>query len=105
MDWLEELDVHELPKQYQEMAELIGLENTIKLIECFGKQPFYFPSLDKFIREKKKEYIIKHFSGNNHRELARATRYSLVWVYEILRDHKALSKIKQKMLFREHTQT
>lgn len=98
MEWLQEIDISELPEQYQEMAELIGLENTIKLIEHFGKTTVYFLSLDRFIREKKRQYILRNFKGSNHRELARITGYSLVWVYEILRDHKALSKIKQKLL-------
>lgn len=99
MNWLEEIDISELPVQYKKMVELIGLESTIKLIEHFGKLPFYFAGLDGFIREKKHQYIVKHFNGNNHAELARATGYSLVWVYEVLRDQKALSKIKQKLLF------
>ncbi|GIL19505.1 MAG: hypothetical protein DWB56_14820 [Candidatus Jettenia sp.] len=99
MKWLDEIDVSELPRHYQEMVRLIGIENTIKLIEHFGKMPFYFISLDGFIREKKKQYIIKNFTGNNHHELARVTGYSLAWVYEILRDQKALNKVNQKLLF------
>lgn len=101
MKWLEEIDVSELPQQYQKMAGLIGMENTIKLIEHFGKLPFYFVSLDGFIREKKRQYIVRNFNGSNHHELARTTGYSLVWVYEILREQKALNKVKQKLLFQE----
>ncbi|HHT9137366.1 MAG TPA: Mor transcription activator family protein [Candidatus Wunengus sp. YC60] len=100
MEWLQEIDVSELPRQYREMAEIIGIEDTIRLAEYFGKTGVYFVSLDGIIREKKKQYVIKNFTGDNHRELARITNYSLVWIYDIIRDHKALSKIRQKVLFR-----
>ena len=99
MQWLEEIKEGDLPSQYREMAELIGLENTIKLAEYFGKTGFYFCSLDGVIQAKKREYIAKNFNGSNHRELARATDYSLVWVYKIIEENRAISKIKQRMLF------
>lgn len=99
MDWREDITIEELPETYQQMTEIIGLENVIKLIEHFGKQPVYFCGMDKFVSEKKRQYITKNFNGSNHRELARATGYSLVWIYEILKEEKTLSKIKQKGLF------
>lgn len=99
MEWLKEIKIEELPRQYQEMAEIIGLEATIKLAEYFGKTGFYFVSLDGVISAKKREYIAKNFNGSNHREMARATDYSLVWVYKIIEENRAISKIKQRMLF------
>ena len=99
MEWLTAIKIEELPKQYREMAEIIGVENTIRLAEYFGKTPVYFPSIDPVIREKKKQYIIENFRGDNHYELARATEYSLVWVYDILKEHKKAQQRKQRKLF------
>ena len=99
MEWLAELKESDLPTQYREMSEIIGLENTIRLAEYFGKTGFYFVSLDGVISAKKREYISKNFNGSNHREMARATDYSLVWVYKIIEENRAISKIKQRMLF------
>jgi Mor family transcriptional regulator len=87
-NWITGISIDELPALYQEMARLIGIENTIKLAEHFGKQGLYFKSLDCLIRKKKEEYIRENFTGSNHRELARATGYSERWVYEILKQDK-----------------
>lgn len=99
MKWLENIKIDELPRQYRELAEIIGLANTLKVAEYCGKVPVYFPSLDATIRAKKEEYIVKNFKGDNHAELARDTDYSLVWVYEILKRAKKINAIKQRMLF------
>lgn len=99
MEWLKEIKLEELPRQYQEMAEVVGLEATIKLAEYFGKIPVYFPSLEGVIRAKKEEYIMKNFKGDNHEELARDTDYSLVWIYEIIKRARKINAIKQRMLF------
>ncbi len=84
-DWLDGISIEDLPPQYREMAEIIGIEATVKLAEHFGKSGFYFRSLDPLIARKKEEFIRKNFTGKNHRELARKTGYSERWVYEILR--------------------
>lgn len=97
MNWTEEIQIKDLPENYQEMAELIGIENTMRLAEYFGKQGFYFKSLEEIIRKKKREYIIKNFKGGNHKELARATGYSEQWVYEILKED---AEDKQARLFK-----
>ena len=52
MEWLKEIKIEELPQKYREMAEVIGLEATIKLAEYFGKEGFYFTSLDGVISAK-----------------------------------------------------
>lgn len=86
MEWLKEIKADELKEPYKEMAGLIGIEATIKLAQFFSKQGIYFRSLEDLIAQKKKEYIVKNFNGNNHRELARATGYSEQWVYKILKN-------------------
>jgi Mor family transcriptional regulator len=87
-EWIKEVSIEDLPEQYREMSSVVGLNNTIKLAEYFGKQGFYFRSLDELIRKKKEEFIKKNFTGDNHKELARATGYSERWVYEILKNGK-----------------
>ena len=85
-NWIDEISVDDLPEEYRIIADIIGLENTLKLAEYVGGLQFYFRKLDTFIARKKEEYIRKHFNGRNHKELARATGYSERWVYEILRN-------------------
>lgn len=45
MNWLQDIKIEELPPQYQDIARLIGLENTVKLAERFNKLGFYFAAI------------------------------------------------------------
>lgn len=88
MNWIDELKIEDLPDKYREMARIVGIENTIKLAEHFGKDGFYFKSIEKLITKKKEKYIRSNFTGDNHTALAKATGYSPRWIYEILKGIK-----------------
>ncbi|GJQ23592.1 MAG: hypothetical protein HBSAPP01_13820 [Candidatus Brocadia sapporoensis] len=85
-------------KEYQEMAGQIGTENTLKLARYFKGELIYFAGLEEVIRQKKYEYIVQHFKGDNHKELARATHYSEQWVYEILWREQQKKRMAAKQL-------
>lgn len=86
MKWIKDIKPEELPEQYQEMVEVIGLENTMLLVQKFGKTGFYFRGLDALIEKKKKEYVRKKHDGSRASilKLARETDYSERWIYVIL---------------------
>lgn len=88
INWIAEIKIEDLPDSYRSIAEIVGIENTVKLSQFLGGLPFYFPKIDSFIKDKKESYIRKNFNGSNHRELAMATNYSERWVYEILKNEK-----------------
>lgn len=88
MNWLDDLKIEDLPEPYQEMACMIGVKNTLRIAEHFGKQQLYFKSLKDIIAERRRRYIIDNFRGDNHAELARVTDYSLQYVYEILAEER-----------------
>jgi Mor family transcriptional regulator len=70
-----ELTIEDLPESYRHVAEIVGVENAVKLSEHLGGLPFYFPKLDGLLLKKRDETIRREFTGSNHRELAR--KYSL----------------------------
>ena len=84
-------------QDYEEMAAQIGIENTVKLAKYFRGQSVYFVGLAETLRQKKREYITKNFTGNNHKELARATQYSEQWVYEILWDEQKKKRMARQL--------
>ena len=96
MNWLENITIDDLPIAYREMAELIGIECTIKLAIYYCKQGFYFRNLDELIADKKTQFILKNFTGNNHAELSRATGWSVRYIYDKL---KEVRDDRQKELF------
>jgi Mor family transcriptional regulator len=93
---LADLKLDELTGVHREIASIIGIENTIKLAEHFGKTGIYFRSLDGLIADKKRAYILTNFNGVNYPELARATELSDRWIREIIKRSK---ENKQPSLF------
>lgn len=83
--------VNNIPEQYQEVANIIGMELYMKLVENFGGSNLYIPnekSIKKIIRRKK---IIEEFDGSNHSELAKKYKISERWIYEITRHRNVWS--------------
>jgi len=82
---------------YREMCGHIGRENTFKLAKYFRGELIYFVGLEEVIRLKKRDYIMKNFAGNNHKDLARATGLSERWVYEILWDEQKKKRAERQL--------
>lgn len=95
-NWLEEIaaemTVDNLPESYQQIAEIVGIENALKLADHLGGLYFYYPQLDSLLRAKRDERIQKEFTGNNHRELARKYNLSESWIRNIVQRKPALEQ-------------
>jgi len=74
-DWVAKiaaaLSIDDLPESYQEVAEIVGVANTLKLASHLGGAGFYFRKLDSMLLYKRDEQIRAEFTGANHKELAR----------------------------------
>lgn len=88
MEWLEEARAEDFPEKFHLAIDAIGLANVIKLAAIYKKDYLYFGHIDRIESEIKKRYVRKHFTGANHSQLARETGWSVVYIYEILRDGK-----------------
>ncbi len=91
---LELINVEELPDPYKEMAELIGVENTIKLAERFGGITAYLPKVDSIVRKARDEKIKEEFNGYNYDSLARKYNISSQWVRIIVEEVKQQARAK-----------
>lgn len=92
MKYLEYLKTEDLSEHYQDVINVIGLENVIKLAEAFPGVPLYFKGVRNLLLPAKKAYIRANFTGANQRRLALDTGLALATVYEILRDNSEESK-------------
>lgn len=97
MEWTKELKAEDLPGDLQLVAQECGIEVAVRLSEKMGSVSIYIRPIGALIARKKEEYIVRHFNGSNHKELAIATGYSERWVYEILDREK--TRFKQSGLF------
>ena len=71
-----------------DVAELIGVPSTIKLVLHFGGTSIYFPKLAPIMEPIRNEAIVREFDGHNHKALARKYRFSVQHVYRLIRRQK-----------------
>lgn len=98
MEWAKELQLADLPEDYQLVAEAIGIENMVLLAEKFPSVHLYFKRPDKLFLPAKIRYIRQHFNGRNHRRLALDTGLSERFIYSVL---ERKDDAKQQDLFTE----
>ena len=87
-DWITEIasgiSIKNLPTEYQVVAEIIGMENALRLAQHIGGGRIYYPKIESLLRDKRDERIRAEFTGCNHRELARKYALTETWVREIV---------------------
>ena len=89
-DWIQELEWQKLlPGEMKEVAEIIGIENTLKLMEKFGKTHVYFT--EKPLMEMKRLYIELHLDDEDVRaqDLARCLKVSERFVFQVISEWKS----------------
>lgn len=67
---LKHVDVSDIPKTYQPVVSLIGLDNFLKLCRYAVGQELYFPMQDSLLRNTRKRLIIREYNGYNLSELS-----------------------------------
>ncbi|MEN6375344.1 MAG: hypothetical protein ABFD75_11280 [Smithella sp.] len=101
--WRDYIKKEQLPQDYQLIAEVIGLDNTIKLAKEMSKVYIYLVSPDTLFLPAKKQYILDRYAQAgpdrpfNHRLIALETGLSIRTVYDIIADKK--EELKQTKLF------
>ena len=98
--WAEGLTADDLPGDLALVANECGLDVALALAEKMPSVPVYIRPISGLIRKKKEAYIIKHFTGSNHKQLALDTGYSERWIYEVL-SRRREERSKQPLLFED----
>ena len=92
MSWrteiLNSLDPQDFPEPYNEMAELIGVQNAVKVFEIFEGQSVYFLKLDKVVSKRRNELIRKQYDGFNALKLAQKYGLSVTWIKELVKEEQ-----------------
>ena len=66
----------DIPEEYQDIAEALGMDCFLRLIHLCGGQSLYLPKLDSLEREGRDREIRARFNGGNYRALAAQFRLS-----------------------------
>ena len=71
---------------YNELANLLGMDDVLKIHAAFRGQQITFP-VELFSREFIKKQIIEEYNGHNVKTLATKYGYSEKWIRKILKEH------------------
>ena len=82
------LKLSDLPPQFENIADRIGLDKAKMLFEEFGGTSVYFPTEKMIYKEARDREIISQFNGFNHKELAVKYDMSESYVRSIINRHK-----------------
>lgn len=91
-DIMGKVSTETIPVDYKKYAEIIGVENFVKLSCLYGGIPIYIPKLKNLIIPARNAKIFKEFNGRNTRELALKYNLSLRYMYELTREKRNLRK-------------
>lgn len=79
-----EIDYNGLNKVYREIADEIGIENTIRIFNLFHGTQISFPNR-LFSKEYVHKAVIEEYNGNNALQLARKYNYSERSIWRIIK--------------------
>lgn len=78
------LSKEDLPILLQDLVDLIGIENFIKLIKVYGGSSLYIPNENSILKPIRNRLIKENFNGNNYKQLAKEFKISEMQVRNII---------------------
>lgn len=70
MSALDSLRIEDLNEEWQQIADVIGIDNVRKLFREFPGASIYFPKMEDLERSSRNQRIREEFNGYNFRPLA-----------------------------------
>ena len=83
-----ELTLDDLPDSQREIAEVIGIDNLLKLSDNFAGNPLYINQRKELEKEMVYRRIFKEFDGGNVTELTQRYGVSRATVYKIVKEKR-----------------
>ena len=84
-----DLKISDLPPQFENIANRLGIEQVKWLFEDFGGTSVYFPTEKMIYKESRDREIFNEFNGFNIKELASKYNMSESYIRAIIRQKKA----------------
>lgn len=83
---LEQMQLSDLNENHRELAEVIGLNNFLKLLKEFGGRTINIPTISTVTRGFVYACILKEYDGVNLNHLAKKYNVSRRTIYRLLRN-------------------
>ncbi|MCM1121812.1 MAG: hypothetical protein NC416_04445 [Eubacterium sp.] len=91
-----ELTLDDLQEQHREYAEVIGVDNLLKLSDNFGGTKIYIPKRKELEKNKIYNMIYEEFDGSNISELTKKYDVCEATVYKIISDKLEEAREKRR---------
>ena len=93
---IEELTLDDLPDSQREIAEVIGIDNLLKLSDNFAGNALYINQRKELEKEMVYRRIFREFDGGNVMELTQRYGVSRATVYNIVKEKREELARKRK---------
>lgn len=74
-DWTKEIEINDLDEKNKEIAEVIGIENLLKLSKTYGGESLYINKYEEVIKNRRDKNIKNEYNRYNVKKLA--SKYNL----------------------------
>lgn len=78
------VSIENLSENQRDIAEIIGLDNYLKLVKRYGGDNIYIQKYTELIRPNRDQEIIAKFNGYNYSELAAEYDLSVRTIYKLV---------------------
>lgn len=78
------IQFEDIPEEFRDVAESLGLEAFLKLVSLCGGQDLYIPKRESLERGPRDRAIRARFDGGNYRALAAQYRLSVRQIRKII---------------------
>lgn len=78
------IQFEDIPEEFRDVAESLGLEAFLKLVSLCGGQDLYIPKRESLERGPRDRAIRARFDGGNYRQLAAQYRLSVRQIRKII---------------------
>ena len=92
--WAEDVRPDDLQNQtMQELAELVGVDNMLRIVESYSGMVIYVPKLDSVIKAVRDRHIREEYDGTHAKRLALRYDVSESWVNRIANERQVHGQI------------
>lgn len=95
-EWIKEVKIEDVPRAFQEICEVVGVQAAAKLSQRFGGLPLYIPKIEALLERKRNEMIRRDVRVIGYRQTALKYKLTEVWVRQIA-DHQREEEKQQSM--------
>lgn len=75
-----------------DLAELVGIEAMIKIVEMFSGSMLYIPKMESVLAPIRDRHIREEFDGTNSRKLAIRYNVSESWVFRVVNEKQVFGQ-------------